>query len=273
MFLSRFFCIASLSLAVVASNARAHEFWIEPLRYQVNNDSVLFGVFKNGENFEGNTLSFFDRSSAYYAMAAGAEEITLKPRSGDNPALNAPAPAKDSLVVVAHESTPSLVTYSEWDKFLKFAAHKDFKTAAQDHIDAGWSQARFKESYTRHVKALIGVGAAQGADEPMGLKTEFVALTNPYTEDLMSEMSVRLLFDGAPRPDAQVEVFDRAPDGSVTITMNRTDAQGVATVPVTAGHEYLFDAVTLEPHEGASAEEGATVWKTYWAALTFAVPE
>jgi len=37
---------------------------------------------------------------------------------------------------------------------------------------------------------------------------------------------------------------------------------------VTQGHDYLFDAVVLEP----SPEDVGAVWDTYWAALTFAVP-
>jgi cobalt/nickel transport protein len=271
MFLSRLILVTSLALP--ASTALAHEFWIEPLNYQVDNDGMLEAQFKNGQEFKGNTLSYFDRNSSLFEMSANGERITLTPRLGDNPALNVDAPARDALVTVVHETTPSLVTYSEWAKFLKFAKHKDFKDAAADHALAGWSQVKFKESYTRHAKALIAVGKGDGADEALGLVTEFVALTNPYEENFNSSMKVALYFNGILRPDAQVEVFDRAPDNGVTVTLHRTDAQGEAVILVTPGHTYLFDAVALQPFEEATKDDGATVWQTFWAALTFHVPQ
>jgi hypothetical protein len=86
-------------------------------------------------------------------------------------------------------------------------------------------------------------------------------------------MTVELRYQGAPRVDAQVEVFDRAPDDTVTITLHRTDAAGLATVPVLAGHEYLFDAVVLRRAPDPGDDPNAPVWETLWAALTFAVPE
>jgi hypothetical protein len=132
---------------------------------------------------------------------------------------------------------------------------------------------RFRESYTRHVKALIGVGTGEGADAELGLATEFVAETNPYASDFNNNMKISLFYQGALRPDAQVEVFDRAPDDTVTITLYRTDAAGQADIPVTPGHDYLFDAVVLRPAPGATTDENAIVWETLWAALSFSVPQ
>jgi hypothetical protein len=270
MFLSRLVLVASLALPT--SSALGHEFWIEPTQYQIDNGGTLEADFKNGQEFKGNSLSFFDRNSARFDITAGEQTFKLTPRLGDKPALKLPAPLKDTLAVVAHETTASRLTYSKWEKFLKFVKHKDFKDAVDVHNTAGWSQTKFRESYTRHAKALIAVGDGTGADLELGLKTEFVALTNPYGPKFNNLMKVSVLFEGAPRPDAQVEVFDRAPDDSVEITLYRTDADGHATIPVNSGHEYLFDAVVIRPSDTPSSEEGALVWQTHWAALTFAVP-
>jgi len=270
MYLSRLFAVLIAALPI---SAAAHEFWIEPELYQVDAGERLEAKFKNGQEFEGSTLSFFDRSSARFEMMADGKTTPIAPRAGDSPALNVEAPTKDGLVVVVHETTPSFVTYREWEKFLKFVAHKDFRTAEQDHITAGWPQEKFREHYTRHAKALIAVGSGAGADAAMGLKTEFVALTNPYDPSFANNMKVEVLYDGVPRPDAQVEVFDRAPDGTVTVTLHRTDAQGQASIPVQRGHEYLFDAVVLRPADDERTAELPILWETYWAALTFKVPE
>jgi len=274
MSMSRLFPIVMATLpGVLPSLATAHEFWIEPVRYQIDAGDVLQADFKNGENFKGTKLSFFDRSSERFEIYAGGKLIPVTPRAGDSPALNIAAPVDDGLVVAVQETTPSRLTYREWAKFQKFVAHKDFKTAEADHQAAGWSQEKFRERYTRHVKALIAVGSGQGSDSALGLATEFIALTNPYEATFNNQMQVLLQSEGVPRADAQVEVFERAPDDTVTVTLYRTDNAGQADIPVKPGHDYLFDAVVLRPAPEATAEENAIVWETLWAGLTFSVPQ
>ena len=106
--------------------------------------------------------------------------------------------------------------------------------------------------------------------DAFGLRTEFVALANPFTDDLAQGMPMRLLLDGTPRPDAQVELWARAPDGTVAISYHRTDAEGIVVLPVRAGHVYMADAVTLEAVEPVG--DGDPEWLSLWANLTFAVP-
>ena len=99
------------------------------------------------------------------------------------------------------------------------------------------------------------------------METEFVALSNPYTDPPGEGMPVRLLYRDAPRADAPVEVFARAPGGTVTRSVMRTDAQGEVTIPVAPGHDYLLNAVVLR-----LLEDRREVWETLWASLTFHVP-
>ena len=86
-------------------------------------------------------------------------------------------------------------------------------------------------------------------------------------------MRLRVLLDGQPRLDVQVEVFDR-PIGSKeppNVTLYRTDAGGFAQFPLRAGQEYMVDNVALVALEPAT--EGDPVWQSLWANLTFAVPD
>ena len=226
---------------------------------------------RNGERFEGRALSYFERSTVRLEQAFDGTTTTVEARSGDLPALTLQAPDSDGLLVLAYETTPSQVTYRDWEKFLRFAHHKDFADIEARHDAAGYPRDTFREGYTRHAKALIAVGDGRGADRKMGLETELVALTNPYAADFDGTMRVALTYQGEPRGDAQVEVFDRAPDGTVEITLARTDAEGQAAIPVAPGHEVLLDAVVLRPAPESDAPN-APVWETLWAALTFRVP-
>lgn len=262
----------SILLAVFGVGpALSHEFWIEPTEYQVESGAPVLADLKNGENFKGTTLAWFDNRFTRFDTVTGATISPVTGRMGDTPALQVSPPA-DGLLIVLHETTANTLTYRAWEKFLKFAAHKDFGDAAATHAEMGWPTEQFRESYTRHAKSLIAVGHGRGADRTFGLTTEFTALTNPYSDDFSGDMKVLLTYQDAPRPDAQVEVFERDATGTVAVSLYRTDAMGHATIPVRPGHDYLFDAVVLRPSSAAGTSDRAPVWETLWAALTFSVP-
>lgn len=250
-----------------ASAALGHEFWIQPARYVLGAGDPLVAQLKNGQGFVGNNQSYFERRFTRFELINGDQVLPVAGRAGDIPALTAFVPAA-GLWVVLHETTVQKLTYKEWAKFQAFADHKDFADIRARHNDRGLPETGFVENYTRHAKALVALGDGGGADAVTGMETEFVALANPYTDDLTGGFPVRVLYQGAPRAEAQVEIFDRAPDGTVTVTTMRTNAQGEALIPVQSGHEYLLDAVVLRP---AAADSGAA-WRSLWAALTFAVP-
>ena len=260
-------------LLLTGTAAVSHEFWIEPKEYVLDPGAPLDAALLNGQNFEGISLAWFDHRFSRFETAQGDTRTAVAGRIGDTPALQGTAPEEEGLLVILHETTPSTLTYTDWEKFLAFAAHKDFPNAARDHVAAGWSQEKFRESYTRHAKALVAIGAGEGDDRAYGMETEFVALTNPYASGFDGQMRLRVMYRDTPRADAQVEIFDRDPDGDVTVSLTRTDAAGEATVQVTPGHSYLFDAAVLRPGPEAGTSERAPVWETLWAALTFAVPE
>lgn len=263
---SRHIFAAALSLS--GTQAFAHEFWIEPQKFQVESGEEMAIDLKNGQNFVGSRLSFFETQFTRFELAQGDTLTPAQGRTGDRPALKAIA-GPDGLLVILHETTPSTLKYKEWAKFAKFAAHKDFPNAEADHTAAGWPREDFRESYTRHVKALMAIGSGEGADQNYGMATEFVALTNPYADGFDGNMQVQVFFNNKPRADIQIEVFERAPDETVTITLHRTDEEGMATVPVKPAHTYLFDAVVLQPYTA----DDKSVWQTLWAALTFRVPK
>lgn len=268
-----------LRLSLVAAlfwgtSAIAHEFWIEPEGFQVETDVPFSASLRNGENFSGASLAWFENRFTRFEAHWRDETIAIRGRMGDTPALQMLSPPEDGLMILLHETVASDLTYKEWDKFLAFVDHKDFASAVATHDQNGWPKEGFRESYTRHVKALVAVGDGAGADRAFGMETEFVALTNPYDAGFDGTMRVEVLYQGAPRPDAQVEVFDRAPSGEVTVSLFRTDDAGVAVVPVLPGHDYLFDAVVLRPADVSTAagDENPLLWETLWAALTFSVP-
>jgi uncharacterized GH25 family protein len=268
--------LLALFSLLLAPPALAHELWVEPEAFQVAGDGMLVADLVNGQEFEGVHLAYIPQRFVRFEVVNGDEIAPVMMRIGDSPALNIPT-LGDGLNVVVYESTVSTVNYEELAKFLRFVTHKDLlggpEAVTELHQERGLPEADFDEAYTRYSKSLIGVGEGEGSDAVVGLETELVALTNPYTDDLSAGFRVQLYYQGEVRADEQVEIFDRAPNGTVTISTVRTDAEGIAVVPVTAGHDYMLDAVVLREPSAELASETGAVWETLWANLTFGVPE
>ncbi|MGR3454168.1 DUF4198 domain-containing protein [Pseudooceanicola sp.] len=267
--MSRLLLAAVALVPVLVTGGKAHEFWIEPKKYQITPGETLSADLKNGEMFAGAAQPWYDPRNARVERRNGGETHPITGRPGDLPALRV-TPEAQGLIALVHQSTPTRLTYKDWDTVLSFAAHKDFPWFEERHAARGLPQEGVRESYTRYNKSLVAVGAGDGGDAPTRLEVEFVALANPYRDDLSGGLPVRLLYKGEPRPDAQVEVYAKDDAGTVERGVLRTGPDGVVKVPVRPGLSYLLDHVVLrEP--GADAAEGA-MWESLWASLTFAVP-
>lgn len=260
----------SFVVASITGAAQGHEFWIDPLTFFVQPGTPIRADIKVGENFKGTPSVYLPSRFNRFDIGTAAGFAAVQSRQGDRPALNQIAP--NGLAVVVHETTNSQLTYTEFAKFEKFVTHKDATWVIDEHRARGLPEDEFVEVYSRYAKSLIAVGAGQGADRTVGLLTEIVALANPYTDNMGSGLPVRVLYQGAPRGSAQVEVFERAPGGAVRVFLQTTNANGEARIPVKPGHDYMLDSVVLRTPEGSAAQNPKAVWESLWANLTFAVP-
>lgn len=258
------------ALCILTLPAQAHEFWIEPDVYFVASGEPVQARFRNGQEFAGAALSFIPGRSERFDMVTVDGLVPVPARMGDNPAF-AVENLPEGLLTILHETKDMSVTYREWEKWVGFVEHKAFDGVLEAHRARGLPEAGFREDYRRFAKALVAVGDGAGADAAHGLLTEFVAGANPYTDDLTGGLPVQILLDGVPKTDAQIEMFERAPDGEVAVTLHRADADGRAVLPVQPGHAYLLNSVAIRPVEPADGD--GAVWRTLWAALTFAVPQ
>lgn len=258
------------ALALLASPLSAHEFWIEPEVFALEEGAPVMAQTLVGSELKGATYSYNPQNFTRFEIVTDAGVQPVEGRLGDKPALNM-VPEGSGLATIVHVTRDYSLTYREWEKFTAFCEHKDFTWAIDRHLERGLGQERVYERYSRHAKSLVALGDGAGADRAVGLLTEIVAEANPYTDDLSGGFPVRVLYEGAPRADAQVELFERDAAGEVTIRLYRTDDQGRAMVEVKPGHFYLVDAVVMRELE--VAEDTDPAWESLWASLTFEVPE
>ena len=261
----------SVMMAYSIGGANSHEAWLAPQDYTLAVGEVMKVSLLQGTGMKGSPLVYLPNDITRFEVVQGDTTLPVAGRLGDEPILNMPA-GIDGLAIIVHETKDSSVNYAEFSVFESFVTKKNLNMALADHKSRGLPQTGFRETYRRYAKSLIAVGKGNGSDRAVGLKIEIVALANPYTDNVSAGMPLQVLLDGNPRTDAQIELFQTAPDGTVTISFHRTNADGQVTVPVLKGMEYLADNVSLIALPNNDPAAGP-VWHSDWASLTFHTPD
>ncbi len=262
-----------LTLAAFAFSttlAIGHEFWIDPVDFTLDPGANIQADIRVGQDFAGSPYAFIPQNFRLFELARGDTRVAVTGRVGDRPALNQ-APLGDGLNVILHVTRDYDVTWKEWDKFTAFLHHKNADWVAAEHEGTGAPKVGIIEAYSRYGKSLVAVGDGAGADRRYGLLTEIVALANPYTDDLSQGLPLQIFYDDKPRATAQIEVFAKTAEGSVAVNTYRTNAEGIATIPVEPGMTYLFDSVVLRRPAGDQIIKDAQ-WESLWASLTVKIP-
>jgi len=253
--------------------AHAHEVWVDPTQYQLPPGGKVIADVKNGEGFAGISLRYNPDDIVRAQIVIDEASQAITGRLGDKPAIAIDPPASQGLAVLAYRSSVDWLTYASMEKFENFVTHKDAAWTLDAHTARGLPEEGFREAYIRNAKSLVALGHGRGDDRIIGLETEFVARENPYGPDTDDGLDVALYLFDEPWADQQVEVFEKDDEGAVTISLLRTDADGMVTVPVTPGNTYLLDAVHLREPSPELAQETGAVWESLWASLTFSVPD
>jgi len=259
-------------LLATALPSTAHELWIEPQSFEAEIGAPVNAALINGQNFEGTSLAYSTRSIERLEMLTAEGVSSIQGMLGDRPAIQI-GDAQDGLLVLGYQSKPSRLTYKSWDKFLAFADNKGLADPEQAHRAMDIPFENFHEGYTRYSKSLVAIGSSAGQDRSFGFETEFVALLNPYTDDLSDGFPIQFRYLDQPKTDALVQIFVREPSGTVTIENLHTNSSGIVVLNPIAGNDYMLDAVTFRAPSAELLAKMDIDWETLWANLTFSVPQ
>lgn len=260
----------TIAALAVTDKATAHEFWIDPVDYTLEVGETLDADLRVGQEFSGSAQSYLPRSFALSVILNDGEVYRASGRLGDIPAISQDG-LSEGLAIIVHQTNPIQLVWSEWHRFLNFAEHKDLGDVTAMHEARNLSQDDVTEDYIRYAKSLVAIGDGAGADGRVGMRAELVALANPYTDDISGGIPMQLWYDDALQPNYQVELFAQSASGAVTVTLHRTNANGVVVLPVRPGMTYMADAVFLEAVE--PEQRGDASWMTHWANVTFSTAQ
>jgi hypothetical protein len=259
----------ALMLAVVAV-ADAHDMFLRPVRYHLEPNAttlvrVLNGTFSRSEN------SIARARVADIAVVGPAGRARLDTSrwsvKGDTSTFEFRAAGAGTYVLGA-STRPSFIALQARD-FNAYLEEDGIPDVLGARRRAGELDKPARERYSKHVKALVQVGAAASgsAMTPLGYPAEIVPLANPYALRIGDSLAVRVLVQGQPAAAQLVQYGGRQSSGSnIAQRETRSDADGVARIRITAAGIWYIKFIHMTRVTGDTVD-----YESRWATLTFQV--
>lgn len=254
--------IICLTLSLIHS-ANAHEFWLEPEKFDYKQGEKAQIDIKIGQDFKANGMSYLPQNIVLNRLHTINKTADLNFLMGDRPALT-PILNDAGLNIISYVSTAQKLNFKEYSKFTDYLKAHGQDSLISTHNQRQLPKENIIESYQRASKTLINVGMPYGSDKKLGLPLEFVLEINPYKDD-NKEIPVTLYWQGEPLKQTEIHIFQR--NQLTYFAKIRTDDNGRAIIPVNCGGIFMINAVHLyEPDQDIDAH-----WASYWGSTTFEV--
>lgn len=125
-----------------------------------------------------------------------------------------------------------------------------------------------RERYSKFAKSLLLSGTPDDSYRlALGFPIEIIPESNPYSLHAGGELPVRVLVQGKPAADIQLEAAWAENGKSKTVVIGRTGAEGRIRVPLAAAGKWRLHSLKME----RCADPAAADWESLWASLTFEI--
>jgi hypothetical protein len=261
------FLVATVAaLALATAHLSAHDFWLAASSWSPDPGSP-FGIsagvgehFPKREDFK-TPANWFDDWRIIGPSAAVPVPKVFERRELAMVA-DVTLPATGAFLAVMRVA-PRIIEMKA-DEFNDYLRDEGLTEALAERRSAGESDRPAKERYSRYAKLAIrnGEGSAAHLTRAVGVKAELVPATDPTSVRAGQTLTVQLLVNGRPVPNAAVSA---AVDGGEI--PRQTDAQGRATLPIDRDGAWLVKTVhmTRLPKSFPPGPE----WESFWVTLAF----
>ena len=262
--------IAVCLIFMLAATAWAHDLFLRPdsLFVAPNSDvriRVLNGTFSESEN----SISWDRIRDLSVITATGVSHPDSKAwQEAGNTSMLSFRAREEGTYIVALSTRPRefRLEAAQFNEYLRTDGIPDILAARTRN---GELDRAARERYSKHVKAVLQAGQLRtgGFQTVLGYPAELVPLENPYNLKVGSALRVRTLVQGAPVANQYVLSGGLAVDGSLIAERPaRSDAAGIARVPLTSHGHWYVKFIHMTPVPGDSVD-----YESRWATLTFDV--
>ncbi len=263
--------LAALSLVLVATGiAGAHDMFIKPTRYFAPENAEVRVRLLNG------TFILSENSIARNRLA---DASVLTPRGrvqldtaewgvrGDTSTFHIHTRSAGTYVIGV-STKPSEIDLSA-DDFNLYLESDGIPDVLEARRSAGELNRPARERYHKHVKAFLQVGDTRSNlyATAMGYPAELMPMENPYSLQRGATLRVRTLVDGQPAANQLVMYGGtNANDAQMEQQSVRSDARGIASIPLTAAGVYYVKFINM-----VRVNRGGVDYESKWATITFQV--
>ncbi len=255
--------VAMLSaLAMAATTAAAHDFWIIPDMFAFPADATVHvNGRQGGGKFPDGTAVPADRVvEARITGATSTKKITEFSVEGTSLKLHTkPAAAGQYLIAVSLTPREMRQPPAGVIRFLKAeGGAAEAARLERENTLAGLDTVLFTAASYAQTVAQLGSGGPRAFTKAVGLRLEFVAVNDPGHVHVGDTLHVKVLGNGAPIPNIGIELATgldsgAVATGSVTRVPFNADAKGVVHLPLDkAGPVMLRSAYTSRRVGGAA---------------------
>ena len=258
-----------LSGLLLAGQAMAHDFWIEPSSFSPAPGQTVAVRLLVGEQLKGDPVARPPSEGLHRFIvveSASRDSANLPGRTGGDPAAWLRLTRPGLHIIGFHGKHSALELGPE--KFNAYLKEEGLEAVLKKRAERGESNRDAREIYSRCAKSLLVSGPANAADGDrlLGFPLELVAESNPSSLRLGAPVALRLLYLGRPLSGALIVALQR--ERAQERTMARSDAYGRVRLPLQRGGTWLVKAV----HMVAAPKSSGAEWESLWASLTFEMP-
>jgi Domain of unknown function (DUF4198) len=263
----------ALAAALGSGPAAAHDNWLEVEPFFSPAPGKAKVYLLSGEQFEAAeplAPRRKDRYSKFQIISStGKKDATADLREDTPPLAVISAGAKaQGTFVLALDAAPRTIEIAA-PKFQDYLLEERLIDMLLYRAGRGQEDAPGRERYTRFLKAVMQIGPRLDpvVTQPTGQDLEIVPLSHPYALVPGAILSVQVLFKGRPLAGRAVTAANRLRSDVVKKTL-RTDANGKVNFPIGRVGDWMLRLIHMEPSAESDVE-----WRSYWANLTFSLPD
>jgi uncharacterized GH25 family protein len=264
---------ACLFLAVVVTPAAlAHDFWIQPIRWQLPLDAPAFFTVETGHGPDRHRSQISEtRINRLEAVDAQGRRSDLRDglKIGGKAADLVATLRKPGAYVILLETDNAAQSHLPAARFNEYLRREGLTPAIKARQRLGDAARDGAENYSRHAKSIVQVGAIDPAEHAQltcrfGLELEIVPEQSPLLLKPGTPLSILVYYRGRTLPGALVKLTDLGQD-TEQLEAHVTDQDGRAIFTIARPGTWLLNVVWTRPQPKARL----TDFNTSFSSLTF----